>query len=117
MAWNPFRREKALTATPAVLDGIRNGWTATPLLGGGSRERIIQAFNVAQSANYSWIYMNSPAVRSVIDVLVRIVGQLDLSLYEEVIASERRPRPDHPAKPRLEATTSPPNGFWARGAP
>lgn len=106
MAWNPFRREKALTASPAVLDGIRGGWTATPLLGGGSRDRIVAAFNTAQSANYSWIYMNSPAVRTVIDVLVRNVGQLDLRLYQEISDSERRPLPDHPAARSLRYPTA-----------
>jgi len=95
--WNPFRR-KALTATPAVLDGLRDrGWAPYPLLGGGSRQRILNAFNTAQSANYAWVYTNSPAVRTVVDVIVRNVGQLDLRLYEELSESERQPRPDHPA--------------------
>jgi HK97 family phage portal protein len=98
VAWNPFKREKALTATPAVLDGLRGGnWTPYPLLGGGSRQRIVDAFNTAQSASYAWVYSNSPAVRTVVDVLVRNVGQLDLRLYEEISESERQPKPDHPA--------------------
>ena len=98
MGCNPFKREKALTATPAVLDGLRNGgWSPYPLLGGGSRQRIQNAFNTAQSANYAWIYRNSPAVRTVVDVIVRNVGQLDLRLYEEVSESDRQPKPEHPA--------------------
>jgi HK97 family phage portal protein len=93
---NPFKR-KALTGTPAVLDAIRDSWAPFPLLGGGSRQRIQDAYNTAQSANYSWIYRNSPAVRTVVDVLVRNIGQLDLRLYEEIDEANREPRPDHPA--------------------
>jgi HK97 family phage portal protein len=94
---NPFRR-KALTATPEVLDGIRNGSISPfPLLGGGSRQRIQDAYNTAQSANYAWIYSNSPAVSTVVDVIVRNIGQLDLRLYEEISESQREPRPEHPA--------------------
>ena len=94
--WLPFRK-KALTPAPAVLDGINTGWTAFPVLGGGSRQRIQEAFNVAQSASYAWMYRKSPAVRTVIDVIAMNVGQLDLRLYEEISDAEREPRPDHPA--------------------
>jgi HK97 family phage portal protein len=94
----PFKREKALTATPAVLDGLNGGgWSPYPLLGGGARQRIVGAYNTAQSANYAWIYTNSPAVRTVVDVIVRNIGQLDLRLYEELSEAEREARPDHPA--------------------
>jgi hypothetical protein len=56
----PFRK-KALTATPTVLDAIADRqWAPWPLLGGGSRQRILDAFNTAQSANYAWIYSSSP---------------------------------------------------------
>jgi HK97 family phage portal protein len=93
----PFRK-KALTATPAVLDAIADRqWAPWPLLGGGSRQRILDAFNTAQSANYAWIYSSSPAVRTVVDVICRNIGQLDLRLYEEVSDAERQPKPDHPA--------------------
>ena len=95
--WNPFAR-KALTATPNALEAIRDHqWAPWPLLGGGSRQRILDAYNTAQSANYAWLYANSPAVRTVVDVIARNVGQLDLRLYEEVSESERQPKPDHPA--------------------
>jgi HK97 family phage portal protein len=93
----PFRK-KALTATPTVLDAIADRqWAPWPLLGGGSRQRILDAFNTAQSANYAWIYSSSPAVRTVVDVICRNIGQLDLRLYEEVSDAERQPKPDHPA--------------------
>jgi phage portal protein BeeE len=96
MRW-PFRR-KALTATTTALDAIADRqWAPWPLLGGGSRQRIVDAFNTAQSADYAWIYASSPAVRTVVDVIARNVGQLDLRLYEEVDDSERQPKPEHPA--------------------
>jgi HK97 family phage portal protein len=92
----PFRR-KAFTGTPAVPAAIQSGWNPYPLLGGGSRQRIGEAFNTAQSANYMWMYTNSPAVRTVIDTIRFNIGQLDLRLYEELGLDRREPRPDHPA--------------------
>jgi HK97 family phage portal protein len=87
-----------LTATTTALDAIADRqWAPWPLLGGGSRQRIVDAFNTAQSADYAWIYASSPAVRTVVDVIARNVGQLDLRLYEEVSDSERQPKPEHPA--------------------
>lgn len=107
--WLPFRR-KAVTATPAVLDSIRGGNSFLRRLGPSARERVTAAFNQAQSANLSQLYLTSPAVRSVLDVIVRNIGQLDLRLYEEVSAAERQARPDHPAALSLrypnEDTTS-----------
>lgn len=95
---NPFKRqEKALTISGGVIDAFKQGGSVYPLLGGGSSQRVVEAFNVAQNASYSWMYRNSPAVRTVIDTIVRNVGQLDLRLYEELSESERQPRPDHPA--------------------
>lgn len=95
---NPFkRRAKALTATSEVVQSLRGGWSPLPQLGGGARQRIVEAFQTAKTANYAWLYANSPALRSVIDVIVRNVGQLEMRLYEEIDESERRPRPDHPA--------------------
>jgi HK97 family phage portal protein len=94
---NPFKR-KAITASGDALITLRDpSWNAFPLLGGGAQNRIKNSFTRAQSANYGWMYANSAAVRTVIDVIVRNVGQLELRLYEEVDESERQPRPDHPA--------------------
>lgn len=91
-------RKKALTGTPAVLDALRDrSLSPYPLLGGGSRQRIQDAYNTAKGQTYAWMYTNSPAVRTVIDVLVRNIGQLDLRLYEEVSEDERHPDPTHPA--------------------
>jgi HK97 family phage portal protein len=93
----PFRK-KALTGSAGVVDALRDRqWQAIPLLGGGARERIQERYNTAKSANYAWMYTNSPAVRTVIDVVVQNGGQLDLRLYEEISEDERQPRPDHPA--------------------
>ena len=107
--WLPFRR-KAVTATPAVLDSIRGGNDFLRRLGPSARERVTAAFNQAQSAHLSQLYLTSPAVRSVLDVIVRNVGQLDLRLYEEINDAERQARPDHPAALSLrypnEDTTS-----------
>jgi HK97 family phage portal protein len=93
----PFKK-KALTGSPPVLDALRDRTMQPfPLLGGGNRQRIQDAYNTAKSANYAWIYTNSPAVRTVVDVIVRNVGQLDLRLYEEVSEDHREARPEHPA--------------------
>jgi hypothetical protein len=101
---SPFRRkpvadreEKALLGSSAVLDAVQNGWSAFPMLGSGSTQRIREIYNVAQNASYGWMYSRSPAVRTVIDMLVRDVGQLELRLYEEMSEKAREPRPDHPA--------------------
>jgi HK97 family phage portal protein len=91
-------RKKALTGSPAVLDALQDrSLQPFPLLGGGNRQRIQDAYNTAKSASYAWMYTNSPAVRTVVDVLVRNMGQLDLRLYEEVSEDERQPDPTHPA--------------------
>lgn len=99
----PFRRstegeEKALSASGGVVNAIQNsGWSPVPLLGSGSRQRILEIFNRAQGANYGWLYAKSPALRNVIDTIVRDIGELDLRLFEEVSDSERQPKPDHSA--------------------
>src|SRR5438552_3678370 len=76
----PFKRreQKALTMSGGVAQAIQQGWSPLPQLGGGATQRIIDAFNTAQSSNYSWMYSNSIALRTVIDTLVRNVGQLPL---------------------------------------
>jgi HK97 family phage portal protein len=94
---NPFRR-KALTASGGVTDAIENrGWMPWPMLGSGARDRVLAIYNRAQGASYGWLYAKSPAVRTVIDEIVRNIGQLDLRLYEELSEDERHPMPDHPA--------------------
>jgi HK97 family phage portal protein len=93
----PFRR-KALTGTPEVVEALAaRQLNPFPVLGGGAQQRIQAVYTKAFSANYGWMYRNSPAVRTVIDLIVRNVGQLDLRLYEEISEKEREPRPEHPA--------------------
>jgi HK97 family phage portal protein len=93
-----FMQQKAMTGTPEVLESLSER-TALPfrLLGGGSRQRIQDAYNTAHSASYAWMYRSSPAVRTVIDTITRNIGQLDLRLYEELSEAEREPRPEHDA--------------------
>src|SRR4029079_14736004 len=94
----PPWQKKALTGTPAVLESLADRTLSPfPLLGGGNRQRIQDAYNTAKTANYAWMYTHSPAVRAVIDYIVRNVGQLDLRLYNEVAEDERHPDPTHPA--------------------
>lgn len=99
------RGEKALTGSPEISSLLASGWNAYPLLGGGSRQRIADVYNRAQNATYAWMYQNSPAVRTVVDTIVRNVGQLDLRLYEEISHAERQPAPDHPAALSLRYPT------------
>jgi HK97 family phage portal protein len=77
-----------------------------PSLGGAAQGRILEIYNRAQSADYGWMYRSSPAVRTVIDVIVRNAGQLDLRLFEEISESERQPQPDHPAAMSLRYPNS-----------
>lgn len=93
---NPLRR-KSITGTAEVQGAIDQGWTATQLLGAGARQRIEDAYRTAQSASLAWLYLKSPAVRTVIDTIVTNVGQLPLRLYEEIAVDQREARPEHPA--------------------
>jgi len=91
-------QKKALTGTPAIVESLsERSFSPYPLLGAGARQRIVDRYNTAKSANYAWMYTNSPAVRTVIDVIVENGGQMALRLYEEVAEDERHPDPDHPA--------------------
>src|SRR5262245_30630169 len=111
--WN--RRSKAITGTSEVVAALQRGWPAYPNLGGGARQRVVQAYQTAKSAELSWLYANSPAARSVIDVIVRNVGQLDLRLYEKVSYSERKPVEDHPALQSVQyPSETVPGDQWVR---
>jgi HK97 family phage portal protein len=107
MNWPRLRlvREKALTGTPEVLETLAaRQMRPFPGLGGTNinTSKIQAAFSTAQSASYAWMYGASPAVRTVVDLVARNVGQLDLRLYEELSESERVPRPDHNAAISLQ---------------
>jgi phage portal protein BeeE len=93
----PFRK-KALTGTQPVLDALSDRtWAPWPLVG----RRVASAHHGrVQHGPVRELRVDlhqQPAVRTVVDVLVRNIGQLDLRLYEEVDESERQPKPDHPA--------------------
>jgi HK97 family phage portal protein len=107
------RKEKALTSSGDIAAAIESGWSALPLLGTGARQRIQTAWNVAQGATYPQLYQSSPALRQVLDGIVRDVGALELRLFEEVSADERRPMPDHPAalSLRYPSETEPADAF------
>jgi hypothetical protein len=94
----PLPPQQGNDVAPAVLEAIRDGsFQPYPLLGGGARQRIQEAFTFAHRASLPWIYQNTPAVRTVIDTLTRNISQLDLRLYEEIDEANREPKPDHPA--------------------
>lgn len=95
----PFRR-KALSASPDLVESLQERTASLFATLGGTNQanaRIKASFARAQSAGYGWMYANSPAVRSVVDLITRNVSQLDLRLYEELDAVTRDIRPDHPA--------------------
>jgi HK97 family phage portal protein len=100
-----FRREKALTATPAVVEAIQNGHTTYQRLGGTNQE-VNAAWLQYQAATYAHMYRSQPAVRKVVDYIAWNVAQLGLKLYERVSDTDRRRDTDHPAA----LTVSDPDG-------
>jgi HK97 family phage portal protein len=92
----PFRR-KALTASPEVVEAIRDRRTNFYVRLGGTNQNVSAAFWRGQQASYGWLYANRPAVRTVVDYLARNVAQLPLKLYERLEDNERERRYDHPA--------------------
>lgn len=110
------RKEKALTVNADVGDLVQQGWSAFPLLGSEAQQRIQTAYNTAQGANYAALYRSSPALRQVLDGIVRDVGSLELRLYEEVAADKLEPQPDHPAALSLRYPSETQNaGQFLRG--
>jgi HK97 family phage portal protein len=95
-----FRREKAFTASPEVVDAAAGGQLNTYHRLGGTNlntQRVREAWLQVQSASYSYMYERQPAVRRVVDYISRNVRQLELSLYERVSETDRRLDPDHTA--------------------
>lgn len=92
-----FRREKGLTATPAVLSALHNGQLNTYQRLGGSNQEIVAAWTQYQAASYAYMYRSQPAVRKVVDYIARNASQLGLKLYERVSDTDRRRDTDHPA--------------------
>lgn len=95
---NPLRRrEKALTASGAVIETLENAGINSYVRFGGVNQQVNAAFLQAQSASYAFMYRQQPAVRTVVDLIARNVAQLGLKLYERSAEADRNPRNDHPA--------------------
>lgn len=91
-----FRREKGLTATPAVIEAVQNGTNLYQRLGGSNQE-INSAWLQYQAATYAYMYRSQPAVRKVVDYIAWNVAQLGLKLYDRVSDTDRRRDTEHPA--------------------
>jgi len=92
-----FRREKAITATPAVIDAIREGKVNTYQRLGGTNQQINAAWLQYQAASYAYMYSSQPAVRKVVDFIAWNISQIGLKLYERAGDTDRRRDTDHPA--------------------
>lgn len=97
-----FRRkteEKALTASPGVLEAVSSGqFNPYPALGGTNlNSRVVGAWERGVNATYGWMYATQPAVRSVVDYIATNVSQLTLRVFQVVNEDERKRVPDHPA--------------------
>jgi len=92
-------REKALTASTQFLEAAQDRRVQVyPVLGGTTRNaQVAAAFERSQSAAYGWLYVNRPAVRTVIDYIARNLAQLPLQLFERVDDTNRERLYDHPA--------------------
>lgn len=92
-----FRREKGLTATPAVIEALHNGQLNTYQRLGGTNQQVDAAWQQYQAASYAYMYRSQPAVRKVVDYIARNTSQLGLKLYERVSDTDRRRDTTHPA--------------------
>ena len=94
----PWRREKALSASPAVLEALRNRLISPYPPIGGTNVNITAAYQRGIDAAYGWMYATQPAVRSVVDFIARNAAQLSPpKLYERIGDTERERRSDHAA--------------------
>ena len=113
-----FRREKALSASPGVVEALQDRRVNfLPRLGGTNvNPRVTAAYQRGMDASYGWIYATQPAVRSVIDFIARNTAQLGLKLYERVDDNERVRDEDHPAAQSLANPdgVTPPDAFIYR---
>ena len=96
------RSEKALTASPAVIEAIRDGQFNQYQRLGGVNQQVNAAWLQTQSASYAFMYERQPAVRKVIDWIARNMAQLGLSLYERKSDTDRERDADHPAAETME---------------
>jgi HK97 family phage portal protein len=97
---NPFKR-KALSAAPEVIEALHEGRTNFMIRLGGTNKQIAIQVAAAMEWGMAHFYKNSPAVRTVIDLIANNAAQLDLRLYEEVAPDERKEKADHAAMESL----------------
>jgi HK97 family phage portal protein len=97
---NPFKK-KALSAAPEVIEALHEGRTNFMIRLGGTNKQIAIQVAAAMEWGMAHFYKNSPAVRTVIDLIANNAAQLDLRLYEEVAPDERKEKADHPAMESL----------------
>ena len=97
----PWRR-KALSATPSVLEALRDRrLNPYPPLG-GTNVNITNAYQRGIDGAYGWIYATQPAVRSVVDFIARNASQLSPpKLYKRKGDTERERMSDHAAQKLL----------------
>jgi HK97 family phage portal protein len=97
---NPFKK-KALSAAPEVIEALHEGRTNFMIRLGGTNKQIAIQVAAAMEWGMAHFYKNSPAVRTVIDLIANNAAQLDLRLYEEVAPDERKEKADHAAMESL----------------
>lgn len=89
------KREKALTASPEVLEGLADRALNLNTSLAVSRQ-VRAAWMQFQTAGYGYLYGHQPAVRKVVDYIATNISSIGLHLYERVSSTEREPRDDHP---------------------
>ncbi len=91
---------KALSASPEVIEALHERRTNFNIVRGVNRQIAYQV-EAAVAWGYSHFYENSPAVRTVVDLIANNVAQLDLRLYKEVEPDQRTEQEEHPAAESL----------------
>lgn len=99
---NFFARRKAVSASANVLEIAGSGQFQPYQSLGGTNQKVIRAWEQAQSSSYAWMYRTQPAVRTTVDYIARNAAQLPLKLFERVSDDEREPRSDHPAAQTMQ---------------
>lgn len=99
---NFFARRKAVSASANVLEIANSGQFQPYQSLGGANQKVIRAWEQAQSSSYAWMYRTQPAVRTTVDYIARNAAQLPLKLYERVSDAERESRHEHPAAQTMQ---------------
>lgn len=99
---NFFAKRKAVSASANVLEIAGSGQFQPYQSLGGTNQKVIRAWEQAQSSSYAWMYRTQPAVRTTVDYIARNASQLPLKLFERVSDDEREARGDHPAAKTMQ---------------